>query len=148
MNVEIRRIESSDNLTEVAASIIGKNWSKDNELNDFDESALRQVVENPETILLIAYANEKPVGMVRAVKVLRPDGEHWLLVDELDTHPDYRQQGIATKLMKKIFDYAKEWKLDEVWLGTETDNQPANELYKSLNPTEIEETIGYTFRPH
>jgi hypothetical protein len=34
---------------------------------------------------------------------------------------------------------------DEVWIGTEVDNLPANALYTSLNPSEIQKCIGYTY---
>ncbi len=36
--------------------------------------------------------------------------------------------------------------LPEAWVGTEPDNDPANHLYRSLNPSEIEDCIGYTYK--
>lgn len=122
-------------------------WGKDNELEPYDEGSLRQIVNNPDYILLIAYDGDKPVGIALAAKQLKPDGKHWLYVDELGVRPDYRQRGIARSLMEKLFEIAKEWNLEELWLGTEPDNKAANRLYSSLKPSETETFVGYTFIP-
>ena len=77
-----------------------------------------------------------------------PAGEDALYVHELDTHPDYRRRGIATQLMQEVQKIAREKGLMEVWLGTETDNDAANGFYRSLNPSEVEPCIIYTYKTH
>jgi ribosomal protein S18 acetylase RimI-like enzyme len=49
-------------------------------------------------------------------------------------------------MMKQLFLLAKDYECDEVWLGSEIENVAANELYKSLNPIEIQEFLGYTYK--
>jgi aminoglycoside 6'-N-acetyltransferase I len=144
-DINIRRISDSDNIVVLAQSIIPEQWGKDNELEPYDEESLKQIVNNSNYVLLIAYDGEKPVGITIAAKQLKPDGKHWLYVDELGVRPHYRQRGIARSMVEKLFEIAKEWNLEELWLGTEPDNDPANGLYRSLKPSETETFIGYTY---
>jgi ribosomal protein S18 acetylase RimI-like enzyme len=113
---------------------------------DFSEAALREIVADPNYLLLYAYVDGRVAGLALAMRMLKPGKEHWLYVDELDTHPDYRRMGVGKALMTELFRYARSWGLKEVWLGTEPDNTAANSLYRSLNPTEREKFIGYTFQ--
>ena len=48
--------------------------------------------------------------------------------------------------MRKLMEIAKDRKLEEVWVGTETDNDAANAFYKSLKPYEIEPSIIYAYK--
>lgn len=81
------------------------------------------------------------------MKLLKPyKDEDWFYVDEVDVLPEFRRQGVARAMMQKVLEIAAEWGLDEVWLGTEPDNMAANKLYKSMNPSEVEEFIGYTYK--
>ena len=134
-----------DELSTIAESIVGSEWGRDNEQTDYREDALEEIVSDPNYLMLFAYVNGKPVGLALAIRLLKPGGEHWLYVDELDTHPDYRRQGVARVLMEELFEYAKRWNLKEVWLGTEPDNDGANALYTSLKPAKVENFVGYTF---
>lgn len=95
MQIKIRRVTEHDDLAAVAASIDEEDWGDDNDLDDYSEDALREIAGNPDTILLIAYLDGAPVGLALAARILKPYGDHWLYVDEFDTHPDHRRQGIA-----------------------------------------------------
>jgi ribosomal protein S18 acetylase RimI-like enzyme len=74
-----------------------------------------------------------------------PDGEDMLYVHELDTHPDFRRQGVGQALMQELFKIAKERGLSEVWLGADDDNQAANALYRKLGPSEEGSTTTYSY---
>lgn len=144
----LKRILPKDDLIAVAASVMGSKWGKDNEMEDYDELAIREFVADTDNVLLIAYADSKPAGTALATRIRNPykGKKDWFYIDELDVHPDYRRRGIAKMLMEELFEIAKSWGLKEAWLGTEPDNQAANELYKSLEPSEIENFIGYTYK--
>ena len=73
------------------------------------------------------------------------DFEKWLYIDEVDTCSDLRQRGVGTAMMKWLLQFADENDCDEVWLGTEVENDAANALYKSLRPSSIDAVVGYTF---
>lgn len=49
-------------------------------------------------------------------------------------------------MMKELFEIARENGCVEVWLGMEKDNKIAQSFYESLQPTEVEEFVGYTFK--
>ncbi len=146
ISVEVKRITPGDDLLRLASSIIGSEWGADNEMQNYDETALREYVATPQNVLLVAYTGDRPVGLALATKILRPYGTHWLYVDEMDVHPDYRRQAIGRRLMEKLIQIAKGWGLEEVWLGTEPDNDAANALYRSFKPVETEQFVGYLYR--
>jgi ribosomal protein S18 acetylase RimI-like enzyme len=73
------------------------------------------------------------------------DKERWLYVDEVDVCSEQRKKGAGKAIMRKLIEIAEDTGCDEVWLGTEVDNQPANALYRSLDPDEVEQFIGYTY---
>ncbi len=146
MLITIRKITNSHNLQLLGRSIVPEEWGEDNELKAYDETSLKEMMSNPDYVLLIAYDEEMPVGVAIATKLLKPDGEHWLYVDELGVKPSHRKRGIGRSLMEKLLAIAKEWNLHEPWLGTEPDNDAANHLYQSLNPSETETFVGYTYK--
>ena len=71
--------------------------------------------------------------------------ERWLYVDEVDVCADQRQKGAGKAIMEKLIALAETADCEEVWLGTEADNLAANALYRSLDPDDIGEVVGYTF---
>ena len=76
----------------------------------------------------------------------KPNGDIWLYIDEIDVCENMHRKGVATEMMKQLFLLANDYECDEVWLGSEIENFAANELYKSLNPIEIQEFLGYTYK--
>jgi|GEM_PF-3355366 len=48
--------------------------------------------------------------------------------------------------MERLLQIAKEWGLEELWLGTEPDNDAANALYRSLHQLEAERFVGYLYK--
>ena len=135
----------SDNLESICAQMQPSLWGEENHMTSYKPELLRKFLESG-GILLLAKDGDKIAGAVIAYKLLHPAGEDSLYVHELDTHPDYRRQGVATLLMNKCKDIAKELNLTEVWLGTETDNDAANAFYKTLNPYEIEPSVIYAYK--
>jgi aminoglycoside 6'-N-acetyltransferase I len=84
--------------------------------------------------------------MASAFVLHKPDGDTWLYVDEVDVCADKQQKGVGKAIMLFLFEYGKDNHCDEVWLGTEKDNVAANALYKSLQPAEIENFVGYLYK--
>ena len=44
-----------------------------------------------------------------------------------------------------LIEFAEQSGCEEVWLGTEVENAPANALYQSLDPDDVANVIGYTY---
>jgi len=147
MNVTIKQIQSTDNLATICEQMQPDNWAADNQMTSYHEESLKKYLSSSQNILLLAYSEEKIVGAVIAYILPHPDSTNSsLYVHELDTHPSFRRQGVGTVLMQAVFRLAKSHGLGEVWIGTETDNDAANSLYRKLNPYEEEASIIYSYK--
>ena len=146
------RIEATDNLEGLVADINHAAWDEDNDLVAFDVKSLQSYLKREDTVFLVCYDTQsKPptlLGMASARIEIKPyRQEQWLYVDEVDVCADQRQRGAGKQIMRALFSIADEHNCEEVWLGTETDNDAANALYTSLGPEEVEAFVGYTFDP-
>jgi len=91
---------------------------------------LARYLVNPYNWMCVAMADDLVVSMCMCVVHHHPDKPTELYLDEIGTADDWRQQGAARALMKKVFDRADAEGIDEVWLGTEPDNVAARALYE------------------
>jgi ribosomal protein S18 acetylase RimI-like enzyme len=147
-SVEVKRITCSDDLTDLTKRLNAAAWDKANDIKGYDERYVKEFVEKSDNVLLVAYFGDKVAGVSLASKNYAPykDNESWLYIDEVDVSPEFRRQGIGKMMMEKLFEIGQKMGLDEAWVGTEPDNDPANHLYKSLSPSEMENFIGYTYK--
>ena len=146
MNLQLRFITADDNLQEICDQMQPGSWARDNEMTSYQADTLKEFLKNPMNILLLAYDQEHIAGAALCYELPHPAGENSLYVHELDTHPGYRRRGVATAIMRKLHEIARQRQLGELWLGTETDNAAANRFYKSLQPAEIEPSVIYTYK--
>lgn len=144
-SITIQRIALDNNLAAICAQMQPDLWGKDNEMTSYQPETLQKFLQQ-NGILLLAYAGDKIAGAALCYNLPHPSGENTLYVHELDTHPDFRRQGVATLLMNETFKIGKEPGVDEVWLATETDNVAANALYTKLQPYEIEQSVTYSYK--
>lgn len=144
--MKLRIADLSDNISAICVQMTPDNWAVDNEMSQYNETHLRRFLSEDKNILLLAWDDDKIAGATLCYILPHPDGNDTLYVHELDTHPDYRRQGVATQLMNELLSIARQKGLSEVWLGTEIDNPAANELYKKLGPSEIEQSVTYTYK--
>jgi ribosomal-protein-alanine N-acetyltransferase len=92
------------------------------------ESSYRfELTANRASILLVAEIDGRLVGYVGC----------WLLVDEvhistLAVHPDFRQRGIARRLLKSVLGQAARGGAELATLEVRTSNYAAIELYENL----------------
>lgn len=112
--------------------------------HDIDPARLRKYLANPANWMVLALHCELVVGMCMSVVHDHPDKPTELFLDEIGTGDDWRRQGIARTLMNKVFERADAEHIEEVWLGTEPDNDAANGLYKVFKH-EREDAVIYYF---
>lgn len=112
---------------------------------DYSVQNLKEFLLRTESVFVVSYSDEQFGGMASAKLLNKPNGDIWLYIDEVDVCEGHQKQGIGKELMNYLFSFAQESNCDEVWLGTEVGNKPANALYKSLTPSEIQNLIGYTY---
>ncbi len=141
----VRQVRVSD-VEVVCAQMQPDLWGKDNEMTSYQPEALKKFLEQNGTLLL-AYDGDKIAGVALCYYLPHPaTTDHSFYVHELDTHPDYRRKGVGEMLMKEAMQLAKECGAKELWVGTETDNVPANALYRKLKAYEIEQAVIYSYK--
>ena len=97
------------------------------------EHAFAELLKLPTTI---GWANEK--GFILCSHVL----------DEMEimticTHPDFRRQGIAEKMLNTMMEYARLGKVSKIFLEVRSDNIPAQKLYEKMGFVENGIRKGY-----
>lgn len=148
--IEITRIEPEDDLESLIKQINGAVWDADNDMPPYDVKSLQLYLQREDTVFIAAHATGDGAAMLLGIASGRIEtkpyaGERWLYVDEVDVRADQRQKGAGKALMREFLKIAKEANCEELWLGTEVDNDPANALYQSLDPDEVEQFVGYTY---
>ena len=150
MILETKFLSESDDLETVVDEINKSQWGEDNEIDDYDASALRSYLQKQDTLFAVCYLSEDVgprLAGIASARILHKPYKNipWLYIDEVDTTANFRQRGVGTALMRRLLKFAEEKELDEVWLGTESDNFSANKLYQSLDPDAVDQVVGYTF---
>jgi ribosomal protein S18 acetylase RimI-like enzyme len=92
---------------------------------------------DPANWILIAYDGAMAVGMLTGTVLRHPDKPPSLFVNEVGTREDWQRRGIARAMLQAVLARARTAGVEGVWLGTETDNLPAQGLYRALRATEV-----------
>lgn len=149
--MKIQLLTIDDDLEHLVAKINSACWDSANDIVEYSVSALRTYLTREGTIFLACYETSAEedsalLGIASSRIEIKPyDCSQWLYVDELDVCADKRRSGAGTFMMQALIKIAEERGCDELWLGTESDNIPANALYRSLKPDEVTQFIGYTY---
>ena len=147
MHVQI--VKPDDDLQALAAQINDAEWDDANEMADYDAQSLQYYLLQQDTVFIACHdADGVLLGISSGRFLIKPyEKERWLYVDEVDVAVNHRKKGAGKAMMNKLFDMADDHDCEEVWLGTETDNEPAKALYRSLDPEEEETFVGFTWEP-
>lgn len=148
--MEARLVTLEDNLDQLVADINSASWDEANEMINYDVTGLQAYLQSQGTLFLACYEfhdeRRTLLGIASARIELKPYGkELWLYVDEVDVCADQRQRGAGKLMMRKLLEIGRNKGCEQMWLGTELNNDAANALYKSLNPDDVEQFIGYTY---
>jgi ribosomal protein S18 acetylase RimI-like enzyme len=87
------------------------------------------------------------VGTVMLQKAWAPNQPHRAEVSKLLVHNDFRQQGVATKLMKALEEKAREMKLGLITFDAVTGSD-AWRLYQRLGFQVVGDIPGYAMSPY
>ncbi len=150
MPINVEQIDIQDDLPQIVSDINGAEWDDDNEISPYEVESLGVYLQRQDTVFVVAYNIEGDsktfLGMASGRIEIKPYGkELWLYVDEVDVCVNQRKKGAGKAIMEKLLAIADEADCEEVWLGTEVDNDPANALYRSLDPDDVGEVVGYTY---
>lgn len=85
----------------------------------------------PGHLLLIAYVDGVPAGFVSGIEMLHPDKGVEMCLYELSVDDPYRRRGIGRALTDALAAVARERGCYDMWVGVDTDNEPALATYGS-----------------
>ncbi|MFJ9340804.1 GNAT family N-acetyltransferase [Streptomyces sp. NPDC101733] len=80
-------------------------------------------------LMLIAYVDGVPAGMVSGVEMTHPDKGTEMCLYELSVDEGYRRRGIGRDLTRALAEEAKVRGCYGMWVGVDTDNEPALATY-------------------
>jgi ribosomal protein S18 acetylase RimI-like enzyme len=85
----------------------------------------------PGHLMMIAYVDGAPAGMVSGIEMLHPDKGSEMCLYELSVDEVYRRHGIGRALVEALLKVARERGCYDMWIGLDTDNDPALATYRS-----------------
>ena len=104
------------------------------------------LLADPRTLVLVAFEGERLVGFVLAHELPRRHGERAkLFVYEVDVAESHRRRGIASALLARLAELARERGIRTGFVLTEPGNGPANALYRSAGGATEAVTVEWTF---
>ena len=86
--------------------------------------------------LFLAYVDDVPVGFVSGVETVHPDKGTEMFLYELGVAGPYRRRGVGRALVRRLAELARERGCYGMWVGVDTDNEPALAAYRSAGGTE------------
>ncbi len=124
----VSKIEERDlkQLQQILKSIFNNNISYEEMQNLYKMSK-----DNKDNHVLGYYINDNLVGTVTLNIVTLPSGKTATIWD-LAILEEYRRLGIATKLMNKAEEIAKQEDITKIWLFSGFHRKNAHELYRKL----------------
>ena len=131
MNVLVSLMEESDidDILEVSSLSFAISWSKNSYI---------QELNNPVAKYLVAKVNDKVVGFIGTWIVL--DESH---VTNIAVHPNYRNQGIASKLLESLITYCRSLGCVAFTLEVRASNKAAISLYMKYGFENVGVRKGY-----
>lgn len=99
---------------------------------------LRAYLAEPVNLMIVAVDGGLVVGQAAAVIHKHPDKPDELYIDEVGVSPDWRQRGVARRMMQALFELGASRGCQASWLATEVDNLPARRLYESFGEDGVE----------
>ena len=105
------------------------------------------LLADPRTLMLVALDRERAVGFVLAHELPRRHGDQAnIFVYEVEVDDSHQRRGIATALLTRLAELARERGIRVGFVLTEPDNDPANALYRRAGGTsqlDVEWTFSY-----
>ena len=97
-----------------------------------DPDAIAALLAAERDHLLFAYLEGKPVGMARAVELLRPDTlRRQMFLYEIGTEEQFQRRGVARALIDELLSLSRKRDCLEMFVLTGEGNEPAMRLYQA-----------------
>lgn len=125
MSVEIHRVTPANAalLERIAEDVFDR---------EIDPALLAAYLASPGHLMVVASAGGVVIGQARGMVHNQPDEPSHLYIDNLGVTPSRQREGVARRMTRALFAWAREHGCVAFWVATETDNEPARGLYASL----------------
>ena len=101
------------------------------------EEGARRFLADPGQLMVMAFAEGSGVAFASGTRLLHPDKEPSLFINEVSTLESHRRRGLGRAVTQALMDEARDrWDATEAWLGTEPDNAAALGLYRAMGGDE------------
>ncbi len=135
--MKIKRLQSGDEI--LLETAIKSTKCRDEKANVTPEHLI-QLCSDPNTFVITAFDDEKPVGFLIAYLLPRLANNHpMMLFYEIEVMERYRKQGTGTAMIDLLKDYCKTHNVCKMWVLTNESNKAAMKLYQSTGGVLMEE---------
>ena len=116
-----------------------KLWKKSRAFHERTKSSGRITKMTAREIIFVAENDHQLVGFVYGEITKRPSHKlaKFGYIDELFVLPDFRKQGVSTKLIKALIKEFKNRGCDHIITHTDWENEVAQALYKSIGMSPV-----------
>lgn len=97
-----------------------------------DPDRLADYLEEKNHILVVALDEGLVVGHIRGIIHQHPDASPELYIDNAGVASEFQRQGIGRRLVQEIVALGRARGCEDIWVGTESDNEAAKALYRSF----------------
>ena len=104
---------------------------------EWDAEQGAKFLDNPDNALFLAFVDRTAAGFLTAYRLQRLDKQRAeVLLYEIGVQEEFQRQGIGTRLVEAVKEWAGEAGAGEVWVLTYASNAAAMALYKSTGGEE------------
>ena len=136
--IQIKKLERAD------IPLMGEVLADDRMV--FNPEFLENFVDDPRSFGFLVKSGGKIVGFAYAYALLRPDGKTMFYLHSIGLLPEYQDQGMGTRLLAYILDYAKSGGYSECFVITDRGNPRACHMYEKLGGRNgYEDEIVYVY---
>ena len=113
-----------------------------------DRARAAEFLADPRHHIAVAVDAGVVVGFVSAVHYVHPDkARPELWINEVGVAETHRRRGLATRLLRAVFEVARGLGCDEAWVVTDRENTAAMRLYAGAGrTTPPTDHVMFTFR--
>ena len=118
MNVTLNQMKASNlnDVLNVSSLSLKESWSRE---------SLEKELSNPLAKYMVAEVNNKVVGFAGLWAICN-EGH----ITNISVHPNYRGQGIGSKLVESLIENSSSWYINSLTLEVRASNKIAQNLYK------------------
>ena len=109
------------------------------------EAATARFLSSPDHHLLLAYEDDRPVGMISGVETTHPDKGTEMFLYELGVDEDARRRGVATALVHALAALARERGCYGMWVAVDPDNVAALATYRRAGAHEEAPAVVFSW---